>query len=168
MELILNDLVAWHWAVVGAALGALTLLLLYVTNVRLGMSTGFESLCSLFSRQPYFRRPSLTSTNLRRYILFAGCLVGGVVSAVVGGGWVTTWDMGRFDMLVSDSSTVKVIWMFVGGVFVGFGTRLGSGCTSGHAVFGFPHLEKGSIRAMFAFMAAGVVMSNVMYRLIFT
>jgi uncharacterized membrane protein YedE/YeeE len=95
--LILHDLEPWHWSVVGGALGLLTLLLLYITNVRLGMSTGFESVCALFSRKPYFHRPKLTPTNTRRLILFVGCLMGGALSAVLAGGWEPTWGMGRFD-----------------------------------------------------------------------
>ena len=31
--------------------------------------------------------------------------------------------------------------MFVGGVFIGFGTRLAGGCTSGHGIFGLANLE---------------------------
>lgn len=168
MQLILNDLSPWHWSIAGAAIAFLTLLLLYVTNVRLGMSTGFESLCSLASSKPYFQRPELTATNQRRFLMFAGLLVGGALSAQIGGGWQTTWDMGRFDALISTSPMVKSVWMLVGGILVGFGTRLGSGCTSGHAVFGFPNGERGSVRAMFAFMAAGIVTSNILYNLVFT
>lgn len=167
MTLILHDLHPWHFAVVGLVLAGLTLSLLYVTNVRLGMSTGFESMCSLASRDGYFRRPELTRTNVRRLLMFAGLFVGGLVSAILGGGWETTWDMGRFDTVVSDSPGVKVAWMFCGGVLIGFGTRLGSGCTSGHAAFGFPNFEKGAVRTMLAFMAAGVVASHLVYRLVF-
>ena len=29
----------------------------------------------------------------------------------------------------------KLAWMFVGGAFIGFGTRLANGCTSGHGIF---------------------------------
>lgn len=45
--------------------------------------------------------------------------------------------------------------LIVGGLVVGFGTRLGSGCTSGHGVCGLSRLSKRSIVATLCFMAAG-------------
>jgi uncharacterized membrane protein YedE/YeeE len=43
-----------------------------------------------------------------------------------------------------------------GGLLVGFGTRLGSGCTSGHGVCGMARLSRRSIVATLTFIAAGV------------
>lgn len=45
----------------------------------------------------------------------------------------------------------------VAGLLVGFGTRLGSGCTSGHGVCGVSRLSKRSLVATGTFIAAGVV-----------
>lgn len=45
--------------------------------------------------------------------------------------------------------------LVVGGVLVGFGTRLGSGCTSGHGVCGLARLSPRSVAATAAFMLAG-------------
>lgn len=45
--------------------------------------------------------------------------------------------------------------MIVAGLLVGFGTRLGSGCTSGHGICGISRLSKRSIVATMTFMAAG-------------
>ena len=41
------------------------------------------------------------------------------------------------------------------GLLVGFGTRLGSGCTSGHGVCGLSRLSPRSLVATLTFMAAG-------------
>jgi uncharacterized protein len=43
----------------------------------------------------------------------------------------------------------------IGGLLVGYGTRLGSGCTSGHGVCGMSRLSRRSILATFLFMASG-------------
>jgi len=43
------------------------------------------------------------------------------------------------------------------GLLVGFGTRLGSGCTSGHGICGMSRLSPRSIVATLVFMAAGIV-----------
>ena len=45
--------------------------------------------------------------------------------------------------------------LVAGGLLVGFGTRLGSGCTSGHGVCGLARLSPRSLAATVAFMAAG-------------
>lgn len=47
--------------------------------------------------------------------------------------------------------------LLVAGVLVGFGTRMGSGCTSGHGVCGMSRLSPRSIVATLTFMAAGIV-----------
>jgi len=44
----------------------------------------------------------------------------------------------------------------LGGLLVGFGTRLGSGCTSGHGVCGLARLSPRSVAAVGLFMAAGM------------
>lgn len=43
------------------------------------------------------------------------------------------------------------------GLLVGFGTRLGSGCTSGHGVCGLSRLSLRSLVATLVFMATGVI-----------
>ena len=47
--------------------------------------------------------------------------------------------------------------LVVAGLLVGFGTRLGSGCTSGHGVSGIARLSRRSIVAVTVFMAVAVV-----------
>lgn len=50
------------------------------------------------------------------------------------------------------------IWpLAVGGLLVGYGTRLGSGCTSGHGVCGLSRLSRRSMLATALFMASGFV-----------
>ncbi|TXN39615.1 YeeE/YedE family protein [Methylobacterium sp. WL7] len=43
------------------------------------------------------------------------------------------------------------------GLLVGFGTRLGSGCTSGHGVCGLARLSPRSLAAVLAFLATGML-----------
>ena len=45
----------------------------------------------------------------------------------------------------------------VGGLLVGFGTRLARGCTSGHGVCGLARLSKRSAVAVLTFMSSGVL-----------
>ena len=46
-------------------------------------------------------------------------------------------------------------WLLAGGLLVGFGTRLGSGCTSGHGICGLARLSPRSMVAVALFMGAG-------------
>ena len=48
-------------------------------------------------------------------------------------------------------------WLVAGGLVVGFGTRLGSGCTSGHGVCGMSRLSPRSLVATATFIASGMV-----------
>ncbi|MFV0385324.1 YeeE/YedE family protein [Paracoccus sp. (in: a-proteobacteria)] len=47
--------------------------------------------------------------------------------------------------------------LILGGLLVGFGTRLGNGCTSGHGVCGIPRLSRRSIVATVVYLLAGGV-----------
>jgi uncharacterized protein len=47
----------------------------------------------------------------------------------------------------------------LGGMLVGFGTRMAGGCTSGHGLCGVSRFQKGSLVATVAFFGFGVVVS---------
>ena len=55
--------------------------------------------------------------------------------------------------------------MAIAGLVVGYGTRMGSGCTSGHGVCGIARLSTRSIVATVTFMAFGVVTVFVLRQL---
>ena len=55
------------------------------------------------------------------------------------------------------------IWpLIIGGLLVGYGTRLGSGCTSGHGVCGLSRLSPRSMVATGMFMASGFVTVGIL------
>lgn len=54
------------------------------------------------------------------------------------------------------------LWaLAVAGVLVGYGTRLGSGCTSGHGVCGISRLSMRSVYATATFMGSGFVTTAI-------
>ncbi len=53
--------------------------------------------------------------------------------------------------------TASPVLLVAGGLLVGFGTRLGGGCTSGHGVCGVARLSRRSLAATMAFMIGGVI-----------
>ena len=58
--------------------------------------------------------------------------------------------------------TTDPILLIIAGLLVGFGTRLGSGCTSGHGICGISRLSKRSLVATCTFMLAGFMTVYVM------
>lgn len=107
------------------------------------------------------------------FILLNGRVLG--ISGIVGGllaprrgdiGWrlsfllglflaptaLTLWAPGLIRAPRIDAGTLTLI---AAGLLVGFGTRYGSGCTSGHGVCGLSRLSPRSLVATLAFMAAG-------------
>lgn len=166
--LILNDLPVWHWALTGALIALITVILQFVVNHSLGISTGFENLCSLASRAPYFHREEIRGERGQwRFYFLAGLIVGGVLSAAFGGGFHFTWNLGMFDERIGLPPEGKLLWMFAGGLFIGFGTRLAGGCTSGHGIFGLSNFEKSSFASVLSFMVAGIAMTHLIYWVLF-
>jgi uncharacterized membrane protein YedE/YeeE len=167
VPLILHNLAPLHWAIAGAAIAAIALALLFVGNRRLGISTGLEDICSLVLPLPYFTRDSLRSARAWRLPFVVGLVVGGFLSATLGGGWAPTWDLGLFDQVIGLGPAGKLAWMFAGGFLIGFGTRLAGGCTSGHGIFGLSNFELPSLITTLSFMAGGIGTTQLIYRVIF-
>ncbi len=80
-----------------------------------------------------------------RYSFVIGLLFGGLI--------MNFFYPSYFDYKINES-VIKVV---VAGLLVGFGTRLGSGCTSGHGVCGIARLAKRSFVATLVFIGFGVI-----------
>jgi uncharacterized membrane protein YedE/YeeE len=157
-----------HWAVAGLVIALITLTLLWVGSRRLGISSGFEDLCAIaLPGVGYFNRASLREARTWRLPFIGGLVLGGVLSAIVSGGWSPTWALGMFDEHVKLGHAGKLAWMFAGGLFIGFGTRLAGGCTSGHGIFGLSNFERPSLVAVLSFMAGGFAATQLVYHVIF-
>jgi uncharacterized protein len=98
-------------------------------------------------------------------ILGAAGIVGGIVDPRPGDvGWRASLILGlllaptilSLFMMVK-APAIESSWpvLIVAGLLVGFGTRLGSGCTSGHGICGVSRLSPRSIAATALFMASG-------------
>ncbi|WP_049236112.1 YeeE/YedE family protein [Moraxella canis] len=65
-----------------------------------------------------------------------------------------------------DSGEIRLTapaWLLgVAGIFVGIGTRLGSGCTSGHGICGMARLSRRSMAATATFLLTGILTVAVM------
>ena len=91
-----------------------------------------------------------------RLAFLAGLIGAGLIAAVVSSAF------GAAPAIASPYPTPVLI---VGGLLVGFGTRVGGGCTSGHGVCGISRLSIASLIATGAFIAAGAVTVAIATRL---
>ncbi len=74
-----------------------------------------------------------------------GMVLGGLVLAMV------------YPASVQTALNLSPLLLIAAGVLVGFGTRLGNGCTSGHGVCGIPRLSRRSILATVVFMGTAMI-----------
>jgi uncharacterized protein len=72
--------------------------------------------------------------------------------------WLYQAMVGSFEF-ESPRGTIALI---IAGLLVGYGTRLGSGCTSGHGVCGLSRLSLRSLVATGVFMATGFVVASLL------
>ncbi|MBP9854197.1 MAG: YeeE/YedE family protein [Candidatus Omnitrophica bacterium] len=74
------------------------------------------------------------------------------IMGLILGGWIF-----RLKYPVEVFIDASWLLLIVGGLLVGFGTVMGSGCTSGHGICGIARLSKRSIAATIIFMATGIL-----------
>jgi hypothetical protein len=99
--------------------------------------------------------------------LLLSILLGGWIAAVTAGRFELRFDMGNgYRELVTANPTAMICVLFVGGVLVGFGTRLAGGCSSGHGLSGCGRLRPVSILATAVFFGSAVVVSFLLWKVI--
>lgn len=87
-----------------------------------------------------------------RLAFLAGLLLSPLAAKALAGGGL--WPAG---VPVPPRIAAGTLTLIAAGLLVGYGTRLGSGCTSGHGVCGLSRLSPRSLVATISFMAAGFV-----------
>jgi len=83
----------------------------------------------------------------------------GLVLGVFLAHWLT-------DIAVPEPSQANLPILILGGLLVGFGTQIGSGCTSGHGVCGIARLSNRSILATLLFISFGMISMTVFRHLL--
>ncbi|ONF46576.1 YeeE/YedE family protein [Methylobacterium radiotolerans] len=130
----------------GALIGASAALLLLANGRIAGISGILGGLLdSLFGR--LFDSPLGPAARdwAWRAAFLVGLLAGPALYRLAAGHWPDVRAGASWPMLIA------------AGLLVGYGTRLGSGCTSGHGVCGLARLSPRSLAAVATFMAAAIV-----------
>ncbi|MGO2511546.1 MULTISPECIES: YeeE/YedE family protein [Marinomonas] len=79
------------------------------------------------------------------FLFIAGLIIGGSAYGIL------------TEQTVAFPEARSPLLLIVSGLLVGYGTRLGGGCTSGHGVCGISRLSPRSIVATLVFMAAAII-----------
>lgn len=100
-------------------------------------------------------------TSAEHILFFFGLVCGGAVAAWFGAGFSPTLSLhgSAFSRLSGESPTASFFLLGLGGLLVGFGTRMAGGCTSGHGLCGSSRLQPGSLVATLSFFGMGILVS---------
>jgi uncharacterized membrane protein YedE/YeeE len=141
-----------HYLLGGLFVGAGAALLFVLTGRIGGMSTVFSSTWSYVVQRPFFQQRRFVDSRGWRLVYALGLILGALVWWLVFAGGVR------------EATAVPVWQLLVGGFFVGYGARLGNGCTSGHGICGLGSLQWPSLLAVLTFMATAFLTANLMVR----
>ena len=122
----------WLTALVGGILIGISATVLLVFNGRIAGISGMLNGAIQFS-----------AAESWRWIFLLGMVMGGALYEYA------------IAPVPTPRSSVVPIGMVLGGFLVGFGTRMGNGCTSGHGVCGLGRLSGRSLAAVLTFLATG-------------
>ena len=171
----------WPWYVGGPLIGLTVPLLLWLGNKGFGISANLRHACAILL--PDAAKPAFFHYDWRKErwnLLFAGGLIlGGIVAGVLLGnpeptrlstaGVQSIQDLGvqvRPGLMPAELTDLSNhgVWLLlaVSGLLVGFGTRYGGGCTSGHAITGLSTLQGPSLIATVSFFAGGILSANLL------
>ncbi len=128
-------------ALTGGALLGLAAVLLLKLNGRIAGISGIVN-AALSSKQ---------DDRLWRILFVIGLVLGGFI-----------YQLGS-NVPLSTREEFSLPQLITAGVLVGFGTRLGSGCTSGHGVCGIARLSSRSLVATVIFLASGIATATIAF-----
>ena len=154
-----------HYAIGGLLVGLGTVVIYLGTGIAAGASTFLESTLSYVSNLSRFQR--YVPSRDWRVVFTLGIVAGAAIYAVTfQSGLVSSslhqpattgqlYDVGGLTLWMTE---VQPWRLFVGGVLIGIGTRVGKGCTSGHGVCGVGSASSASLVgvATFLLIAIGV------------
>lgn len=132
-------------ALVGGAMIGWAAVLLLAFNGRVAGISGI--LAGIFSSYP-------ASEKRWRMVFIGGLIAGGFLVFLLRGGALV-------------EIRAQGVRLVVAGLLVGFGTRLGSGCTSGHGVCGLARRSKRSLAATAIFISIAVVIVFIRRHLLY-
>ncbi|MDF1562996.1 MAG: YeeE/YedE thiosulfate transporter family protein [Deltaproteobacteria bacterium] len=155
----------WPWWLAALGLVTVSTALLLVEGRRLGVSSGLSALLGLVPERAAAcgDGPAAESPRWRGAFLL-GLPLGGLASGLLGGDLSLSLSMGSLGALAGGVSGTALL-LLGGGVLIGWGTRQGGGCTSGHGIVGCALGRRTSLAATGVFFLVAALTSNLLHLL---
>jgi hypothetical protein len=115
-------------------------------------------------QNPYYRK--FAPVVDWEWMLVVGIVLGAYLSARLSGTFELRWLPDLWIRTFGEGVWLRVGVAFVGGVFMGFGSRWAGGCTSGHGISGTMQLSVSSWITVVFFFLGGIGAAMVLYRVI--
>ncbi len=149
---------AWPWYIAGPLIGLFVPLLYIIANKAFGISGTFDHICSLVV-------PKSKKDQIRFDARKNSWKLSFVIGIAIGAGITQFFLSPQYLSFLPEMyfGWKGYMTLFVGGLFVGFGTRYASGCTSGHAITGLSLLNAGSLKSTISFFATGALFTWLIY-----
>ncbi len=144
----------WSWWAGGLGIGLTALGLAWFMGKKLGVTGGVMDACSLVTREK--SKPGW------KFFFILGLPLGGALATI--GHWSWTFLFGQLDSLTMGGFFPTFIWLFIGGLLVGYGARWAGGCVSGNSIMGIPMGSKMSILATLGFLTAGILTAHLIFK----
>lgn len=132
----------------GLLIGGGVALLFMTTGRQGGVSTFFSAAWSWLARTPFFQQAAFRDTRQWRLIYSLGLVLGGSLFLLLG--------------LPLEASHLPTWKLVIGGLLIGFGARLGGGCTSGHGICGMASLSAGSLIMVLTFLGTAIITAQTL------
>ena len=91
---------------------------------------------------------------------------GGALGSLASGSWSYRETLGVVHQTLTGGGLWSLLALVIGGIFVGFGTRMSGGCTSGHGLSGCSRFTPASLFATASFFGAAVGISFLLRALV--
>ena len=143
----------YPYLVGGVFIGLAVAIVYILVGIHATQSSLFSAVMSYFSDIPYFQRETYLKSREWRVYFAMGVVLGALIYTV-------TMSTDGFY-----TSTLSLWRLVLGGFLVGFGTRLSSGCTSGHGISGLASLSLTSLYAVITFLGIGIITANIIHSL---
>lgn len=162
----MGEVIVWAGWVGGTAIGLYMLVQYWYTGVMLGCSAAYCNPLSTFSKLELFSTGEYACFNNWRLWFSIGIPLGAAVAALTSPGyeWQLTLSMGEmYDTVLPESTLVRIVLLFAGGLLMGYGARLAGGCTSGHVISGVSLLNQPSVLAAALFFIGGLISVQLLF-----
>lgn len=159
----------WNPYAVGAGIGLISILSFIFSNRPIGCSTAFVEL--LGKVEELFGRDFLENSYYKKYtpgfgwefFFLAGILSGGFLSSFFLRDAFTTKIPVMWESRFGSNIFLRQVSAVVGGIMLGFGSRLAGGCVSGHGIGGTQQNALSSWLSVIFFFTGAVSMAFLIY-----